>query len=417
VQYSAVKVSGKVLNLYKSPDSWFWLSGSINPYRGCEHNCKYCDGKAEWYRVEHFSTHIKVKVDIHLKFTKELLKLGFTTDKRPKLDNYFHKGSANSSRATIPRSIFAIGGGVCDVYQQAEEKYQMARKLLNVAKSFHLPTSILTKSDLVLRDIEIIKSINKQAYANVSFSITLFDDNIRKIFEPNSSSTPNRFLALKTVRDEGIHGGVMFMPIIPGIGDSEDNLKNIILESKKMGAEFILPSGMTLKPGRNKQEMLSTIKKDFPNLLPLYTDLYGNNNKYGIPDTSTKPHLNPNKLVHEYCRKINLPDRIPRYISPNAIQANLLVSTILLNIAHYYQYVEEYPWSKIVNFSSTAKAIELSSESIINFRRKELMEKFTSDEAVLDTIDEIFQTGKSYILSQYQNFDDIFVITPKIFDN
>jgi DNA repair photolyase len=417
VRYSAVKTSGKVLNLYKTPDSWFWLSGSINPYRGCEHNCKYCDGKAEYYRVDQFSSHIKVKLDSHMKFTKELLKLGFTTDRQPSLDNFINMKEFYSSKTFTPHSIIAIGGGVCDVYQQAEAKYKITRKLLKIAKSFHLPISILTKSDLVVRDIQIIKSINEQAYANVSFSITLFDDNVRKIFEPNSSSTSKRFLALEKFRKEDIPSGVMFMPIIPGIGDSEENLKSIIYQSQKSGAEFILPSGMTLKPGRNKEEMLKTIQANFPHLLPLYTDLYGNNNKYGIPNISFEKHLNPIKLVHEYCRKINLPDRIPRYIAPNTIQENLFVSTILFNIAHYYQYVEEYPWRKVVNFSNGGKAVELSPKSIRDFRRNELLEKLTKDEIVLNTIEEILQTGKSSILLKYQNKEDIFVETPKIFED
>jgi DNA repair photolyase len=417
VQYSAVKTSGKILNLYKTPDSWFWLSGSVNPYRGCEHNCKYCDGKAEWYRVDQFSSHIKVKVDANQKLAKELLALGFTTEEQPTLDSYIQMNVKKSAEDKTPKSVFAIGGGVCDVYQPAEAKYKITRKLLQVAKNFHLPISILTKSDLVIRDIDIIKSINKQMYANVAFSITLINDDIRKIFEPNSSSSSSRFLALRKIRSEGIHGGVMFMPIIPGIGNSEENMKKIISESKEMGAEFILPSGMTLKPGKNKQEMLNTIQTYFPSLIPLYTDLYGNNNKYGIPDTSSGNYLNPIKFVHEYCRKISLPDRIPRFISPNSIQSNLFVSTILFNIAYYYQYVENYPWRKIVNFFNAAKTIELFTHSIQDFRRKELIERFTTDEVVLDTIEEVFQTGISTILSQYQNPNDTFVTTPQILDD
>ena len=413
VQYSYVKTTGSVLNIYKTPDSWFWLSGSINPYRGCEHNCKYCDGKAEWYRVNRFSTHINVKSNAHVKFTKELLELGFSTDKRPTLDNFINMSTNSSPKTITPHSIIAIGGGVCDVYQKAEIKYQMTRKLLKIAKSFHLPISILTKSDLVTRDIQIIKNINKQTYANVSFSITLFDANTRKILESNSSSTTERFLALEKFRNEGIPSGVMLMPIIPGIGDSEENLKSIIAKSKKVGAEFILPSGMTLKPGRNKKEMLTTIEAKFPHLVQLYTNLYGNNNKYGIPDTSSGKYLNPIKIVHEFCRKIGIPDRIPRYISPNAIQENLLVSTILLNIAHYYQYVEEFPWRKVVNFANTGKAIELHPSSIRQYGRKKLIKKFTEDETVLDSIEEISQTGKSSILSQYQNADDVFANSPK----
>ena len=83
VKYKPVETKSKVLNLYSQPESWFWIIGGINPYRGCEHDCKYCDGKAEWYRIPNFGTNISVKTDISLHFEKELLQLGYTPQNRP----------------------------------------------------------------------------------------------------------------------------------------------------------------------------------------------------------------------------------------------------------------------------------------------------------------------------------------------
>lgn len=77
IRYQVVESRSKVLNCYSNPDPWFWVAASINPYRGCEHNCTYCDGKAEWYRIENFGTHIRIKVDAAKKYEKELLRLGF----------------------------------------------------------------------------------------------------------------------------------------------------------------------------------------------------------------------------------------------------------------------------------------------------------------------------------------------------
>lgn len=101
-----------------------------------------------------------------------------------------------------------MSGGVSDSYQQTEEKYCITRKVLKVLLDYELPVFLLTKSNLVLRDIELLKEINEIAFANICFSITQTDEEKRKQYEPNSSSTMERFDALKKLRGEGIHGGL-----------------------------------------------------------------------------------------------------------------------------------------------------------------------------------------------------------------
>ena len=348
VRYQEVKTAGKILNIYDNPDSWFWIHASINPYRGCEHNCVYCDGKAEYYRINQFSSLIRVKTDAHRKFEKELLGYGYATYKHPSLDNYLQtpRNEKNTKPGRII-SLFAIGGGVCDVYQPAENTFNITRKILEVVHSFGIPISILTKNSLVKRDLSLIKKINEQSYANVCFSIALKDEKERAIFEPKSSSIYNRFETLKLMRKNHVHGGVMLMPIIPGIGDREENLRSIIKQSKENNAEFIIGGGLTLKPGKNKQEMLNTLQKHHPDLLTLYSELYGNNNKYGSPDISSRNFRNNIKIVHELCQRYKISDKIPRYLPSYVIKKNYLISTILHNLAYYYQYINEYPWKKI----------------------------------------------------------------------
>ena len=102
----------------------------------------------------------------------------------------------------------------------------------------------------------------------------LDDEKMKAIFEPRSASTAQRFKALETARKNKLHGGVMFMPILPGIGDTEENLKEIIKKAKEMKTEFIILGGLTLKPGRSKREYLSVIEQHFSSLLPLYQDVY-----------------------------------------------------------------------------------------------------------------------------------------------
>ncbi len=413
VQYQEVRTSGKILNVYENPDSWFWVSASLNPYRGCEHNCRYCDGKAEWYRIDNFASHIRVKTDSHRKFEKELLSLGYIPKERPSLDNFLPGSSVQETHPRRNITLFAIGGGVCDVYQQAEERYRITRKLLHVANKFMIPISILTKSDMVLRDLKIIQKINTKSYANVSISITQIDDEVRKIFEPRSSSIEKRFNALKLLRKNDIPGGIMLMPILPGIGDTEENLRDIVKTGKKIGVNFILPAGLTLKPGRNKDEMLTSIQKKFPDLVPLYTDLYSNNNKYGIPRHDSNFSRNGAKIVHEFCHRYGIPDRIPRYIPPNVMKINYIVSTILFNLTYYYQYVSEYTWQKINDFSKAARNIEQLSQSVDSLAKKDL-KRLISNETILEVVQEILQTGNSTELSQYQKLDQIFVGNPSI---
>ncbi|MFX0183007.1 MAG: radical SAM protein [Candidatus Hodarchaeota archaeon] len=404
INYAKIKSYSKILNLYDNPDPWFWTSGSINPYRGCEHDCKYCDGKAEWYKIVDFSTNIRVKINAPEKYERELLKLGFTPHYR-RLTGFFPEYSENKSifdkvQNQNPQLIIAVGGGVCDVYQPAERKFKVTRELLKKNLDFSIPTMVLTKSKLVLRDLEILTRINDFSYANVSFSITLFDDKVKKIFEPNSTSTIQRFKALKAVREKNLHGGVMFMPILPGIADTEENIKEVIYKSKEVGAEFILPAGLTLKPGRNKREYLEVIQQNYPELIPLYNELYGNNNKYGTPRAS-KRSINVPNLAHEICCKVGIPDRVPRYIPPGVYKNNYLVSTILYNLAYYYQWVLEQHRKIYAPLSKTAAKIESYSKDINSLNKNELINQLNLTEDILTIIMEVIETGKSTELSKF----------------
>lgn len=410
--HQALRSHSKIINLYSGTESWFWVIGSINPFRGCEHNCKYCDGKAEWYRIKNFGTHIRVKVDAPQKYEKELLKMGYEPHYRP-IKNTLEAFLPESSQRKrikanyIPRFPFAAGGGVCDVYQPAEKKFKVTRQLLEKSRDFGIPLMVLTKNSLVLRDLDLLSEINDLNYANVSFSITLFDEKVKKIFEPASVSTSKRFKALKTVRQNKLPGGIILMPILPGIGDTEENLKSIIQKAKEVKAEFILPGGLTLKPGKNKQEYLDVIHQHYPDLIPIYQDLYGNNNQYGTPDSRSEKVLNVCKIVHDYCRKIGIPDRIPRYLPPGVHQKNFLVSTILYNLAYYYQWVSEKHWKFVSLFTKAAGAIESISVDISQMKMKELRTRLKLPIEVFSVVSEVLETRRSTDLLEYQDHNTI----------
>jgi DNA repair photolyase len=411
-KYFPKNASSKIINEYSGVDSWFWLNGSVNPFRGCEHDCAYCDGKAEYYHIENFSSHIRIKTDSHLRLRKELQKLGFVSSDCQTLDSFLSENGniKKSTQKSNYNFVLAIGGGVCDVYQPAERKFQITRKILKIIHEFSVPISILTKNKLVLRDLSLISKINARKYANVNISIALMNDQTREIFEPFSSSIYDRFSTLKELRKENIHGGVMAMPILPWIGDNEENIRKLVKESKKSHAEFILPSSLTLKPGRNKKKMFSVVKKHFPEVLHLYIDLYKNNNKYGTPNGGTQGYSNVNKLVHEQCKKYRISDRIPRYIPQINNQKNVIISTILHNLSYYLQYVSEKKWREISKYANAGRAIELSSKNIESFRKTKMIQTFRIDEEIFSIINEVIETGQSSLLSEFQDPETVYIL-------
>ncbi|MHA1450882.1 MAG: radical SAM protein, partial [Candidatus Hodarchaeales archaeon] len=245
------EITAKSLVKKTGIDDWWWTEASMNPYRGCYHDCVYCDGKSEgYYMHSDFGNRIQIKINSPALLENFLRKLGFSPvnrDKTSTLADFFPGSKASLLAKQPPKFILGIGGGVCDVYQPAERKMRVTRKLLEIARDYRFPVQLLTKSSLVLRDIDILSQL---PYANVSFSITLCDEKDRKIIEPRSSSTGERFEAMKTLIETGIHSGAFFLPILPWIGDTSDNLECLYSRAKDAGAEYAIPSGLTLKPGR-----------------------------------------------------------------------------------------------------------------------------------------------------------------------
>nr|NHJ84127.1 radical SAM protein [Asgard group archaeon] len=281
------EIEAKSLIRTSGPSIFSWAEIYLNPYQGCYHDCRYCDGKSEHYHMhDDFGNLIKVKINAPELFEKFLRKSGYSSVHRKEqfaiYDFFPDLKTAKSYKNS--KAIINIGGGVCDVYQPAEKEVKMTRKLLEIVYDYQLPLWILTKSNLVLRDLDIIKKINEETYACINFTITLQNERAQKIFEPKASTTSQRFEAIRILRNEGIHAGVYFYPALPFIGDTEENIQAIYQNAKKAGAEFVYCFGLTLKPGRNKVEFMRTLANHYPELYPKYQALYGNNNKYGHLD-------------------------------------------------------------------------------------------------------------------------------------
>ncbi|MBD3206985.1 hypothetical protein GF319_11675 [Candidatus Bathyarchaeota archaeon] len=364
-------------------DAWFHSNYSMNVYRGCQFSCAYCDGMAEHYHVDNFREHVRVKINAPNVLEKELERI--LPGRNKSLLDY------TELKPEYKRPIIGISGGVSDSYQQAEKKYQITRKILEVLLRHKLPVFLLTKSDLVLRDIDLLEDINKQSFASVCFTITLMDENQKKIYEPHSSSTEDRFNALKTLRSKGIRGGVMAMPIIPFIGDSIENMMGIVNESKKANSEFVLFAGMTLKPGRQKRHFLETLSRNNPEKLSRIKELYSNENRYGSPYWDKMP-VNVMALGHKLCLDEGINPRSVRHSCPGAYVPNHEVLQVLLDIKYWMSSFlgkSKREWSK---FHEGASLIE---RGLPNLKTALEMGKLQEQihPALLNEVKEILKTG------------------------
>ena len=248
-----------VLKVMKFPDSWFWCKYIINCYNGCEHACIYCDTRSfRYYLHQDFGQTVYIK----------------TINKKP-------IGEALDERLKRARKLLpdiTIIGSAGDAYQPTEMEYGQTRQILQVLLKHKYPLSILTKSDMIQNDLDLISKIAKASWAAVSFTITTLNKEINEFLEPGAPSAENRMKCLELINEEypEIHTGVFIMPIVPYLTDDEETLEEIIRRSKEGGAKCILFSGMTM---RDFQAVffMTKLEEKYPELIPKYNNLYNAN--------------------------------------------------------------------------------------------------------------------------------------------
>jgi len=371
-------------------DGWFHSNYSMNLYRGCQFACAYCDGMSEYYHVDEFQTHIRVKVNAPEVLRRELKKLGYRNP--PSLLDF------TDSRIEYKKPIIGISGGVSDSYQQAEKEYELTRKILEVILEHELPLFILTKSDLILRDIDILKEINEKAFASVCFSITQMDELKKQQYEPTSSSTEERFQALKTLREAGIKGGVMAMPMIPYICDNIENIQKLIEAANKAKTEFVLFGGLTLKPGRQKRYFLDTVKRYAPEKLDQIKKVYSNDNRYGQPDRNKVPR-NVMKLGYAMCRKVGVNPRSVRHQCPEEYVSNHRVLQILLDLQYWMSMFLGRPRNDWKDIQTLAVNIEKGIPDLQNALKQGKLKSIIGLK-LHSAVSQILQTGSCDLQSQ-----------------
>jgi DNA repair photolyase len=380
-----------MLRMHKFVDNWFWESASISPYKACEHGCNYCDGRSERYHAsEDFDNIIYVKINAIEVLKKELDRL---FPKQSTLSDFGMKSKYGYEKI---KPVVAISSGISDAYQPAEEKYGLTRKILELLLEYEIPIYVMTKSDLVLRDLDLLKDLNETSWCNVSFSLSTADKKVAAIFEPKATSPKKRFEAMKKVSKAGILTGVTYMPIIPYISDSVEQLEDVIRNSKENGAQYILAASMTMRDLQSKR-FYETIKKHYPHLVEEYQKLYV---KGYQPDSQYLQSLYIN--IKNICKKYDMPRFIPRYIPEDERKTNFQVSTHLLLISYFLGLTEKrYESEPCLRM---ARVIENLDEDIRDLYENDRLDEIRGiNKNLKNIIAEYLKTGKSTMLEELKN--------------
>ncbi len=223
----------------------------MNLYRGCSHGCIYCDSRSDCYQFSHDFEDIEVKQN-----APELLETALSSMRARRM----------------------IGtGSMCDPYLPAEKELKLTRRCLEIIDRHGFGATVLTKSDLILRDLDILKSINGHTKCVVQMTLTTWDDELSRKLEPNVCTTRRRLEVLETMRDSGIPTFVWLSPILPFINDTRENIEAILDGCVRAGVKGIVCFGMglTLRDG-NREYFYEALDRSFPGLKTRYIKTYGN---------------------------------------------------------------------------------------------------------------------------------------------
>ena len=260
----------------------------MNLYRGCTHGCIYCDSRSACYQMNHKFEDIEVKENA-IELLEDALKR-----KRKKC---------------------MIGmGAMTDPYIPEEINLKHTRKALEVVSKYGFGITLITKSNRVLRDLDLLKEINEKTKCVVQMTLTTYDEELCKKIEPNVSTTKERFEALLKLRDAGIHTVVWLTPLLPYINDTEENLLGILNYCKEAKVYGIIcfGIGVTLRDG-NREYLYAQLDKKFPGIKDQYIKEYGNS--YII---NSKNNAKLMKIFHEFCEENKIehnPDKIFGYLN------------------------------------------------------------------------------------------------------
>ncbi len=293
VQQKRVK---SVLNKLKKRDSWFLVDYTANPYEGCSCNCQYCYVRGSKYG-ENMEDGLTVKINAPELLDKQL-----------------------SLRARKNEYGFVALGSATDAYIHHELQWRISRGMLEAILKHRFPAFISTKSSLIKRDLDLLRSIDQTAIIPedlksglnrgliLSVSISSLDESISKTLEPGAIPPDERLELVKALKQDGFLVGVNAIPLLPYISDTEEELENIIGAVKNSGADYILVGGLTLfgaEPADSKTLYFKFLERSYPQLIQKYRELY----RYGF-STQGDYQLKLKQRADKICAKYQLRNRI-----------------------------------------------------------------------------------------------------------
>ena len=259
----------------------------MNIYRGCTHGCIYCDSRSKCYQFTHLFEDIEVKQN-----APELLERALKSKRRKCM----------------------IGtGAMSDPYMHCEEELQLTRKCLEIILKNGFGAAVQTKSDRILRDIDLLSEINQSAKCVVQMTLTTYDDDLCRILEPNVCNTKRRIEVLEKMQERGIPTIVWLTPVLPFINDTEENISAILNECVRVGVKGIIDFGMglTLREG-DREYYYAALDRHFPGMKMRYIKRYGN--AYELPSPDAKELTG---LFQSVCKDNNIlstPDECFRFM-------------------------------------------------------------------------------------------------------
>jgi len=236
---------------YKEYKGLVSSKNGMNLSRGCTHGCIYCDSRSEIYGMDHDFEDIEIKIN-----APELLK----------------------KRLQSKRQKCMLGtGSMTDPYMPVKENLAITRKCLEILDDYGFGLTIITKSSLILRDLDLLRSINKKSKCLVQMTLTSYDEDLCKILEPKASSTRERYETLQILKENGIETVVWLCPILPFINDTKENIEGLMDYCIKASVYGVICFGMglTLREG-NREYFYRKISQSFPGLESKYKNKYGN---------------------------------------------------------------------------------------------------------------------------------------------
>jgi DNA repair photolyase len=262
---------------------------SLNPYMGCVHRCTFCyvrhfESRSDRPSDDRYGTSIRVKTNVADVLRKEL------------------------ARGSWEHELVVVGAAT-DPYQPAEGRYQLTRACLEAFRDAANPFSIITRGPMIVRDLDVLVEAARRGEVSITFSVPTLDEDVWKRTEPSTAHPRQRLKAVKALVEAGIDARVGMAPILPGISDRPEQLREVVRAAREAGATGIWANLLFLRPG-TREHFLAHLAEDWPEQLPYYAELYAGKAYLGAD--LTKPLKSEvSRLAREYSIRDRRADRPP----------------------------------------------------------------------------------------------------------